>query len=119
MVDIGSVLTNVIEQSKTPIHIIALGNAASMSAIILMAGHKRMAYPFSNILLHDGSMFVGGSTSKVKDTMKYQDEKEDQIKDFILSHTKITEEKYKEKYQSEWWLTASQALEYGIIDEII
>jgi ATP-dependent Clp protease protease subunit len=119
VVDIGLVLANVIEKSETPIHIIVLGNAASMAAIILMAGHKRMAYPFSNILIHDGSMFVGGSTSKVKDTMKYQDEKEEQVKEFILKYTKISEDKYKEKYQSEWWMTSQQALEYGVIDEII
>jgi ATP-dependent Clp protease protease subunit len=119
VVDIGLVLANVIESSKTPIHVIALGNAASMAAIILMAGHKRMAYPFSNILHHDGSMFVVGSTSKVKDTMMYQDKKEEQIKQFVLSHTKITEEKYKENYAKEWWMTSEQALEYGVIDEII
>lgn len=119
VVDIGLVLANVIETSKTPVYIIVLGNAASMAAIILMAGHKRMAYQFSNVLIHDGSMFIGGNTSKVKDTMMYQDEKEEQVKQFILSHTKITEEKYKENYTKEWWLSARSALEYGIIDEII
>ena len=119
LTDIGSVLANVIEQSVTPVHIIGLGNAASMGAIILMAGHKRMAYPFSTILIHDGSMFVGGSTSKVKDTMLFQDEKEEQIKQFILSHTKITDAKYSENYTKEWYMTAKIALEYGVIDEII
>ena len=118
-VDIGLVFANVIKQSKTPIHTIALGNAASMGAILLMAGHKRSAYSFSNILIHSGSTFLGGTSNQVQDTLDYYKEKEKHIKDFILKNTKITEEKYKEMFRNEWWMTSETALENGIIDEII
>lgn len=118
-VDIGLVLCNVIEQSKTPIHIIALAYACSMGSLILMAGHKRFAYPFSNVLIHAGSMLIGGTTTQVKDHMKFHDEKESFIKSYILDKTNITEERYNQMYRNEWWITSPDALKLGVIDEII
>jgi ATP-dependent Clp protease protease subunit len=118
-VDIGMVLCEVVKKSKTPVNITVLGCAASMAALLIMAGHHRRAYEFSNILIHDGSMFLGGTTAKVKDHMKYQEEKETQIKEYVLETTKITSEKYDEMYDREWWMTANTALKYGLIDEII
>jgi ATP-dependent Clp protease protease subunit len=116
---VGLVIAEVIKKSVTPVHIVALSIAASMASVILVSGHKRFAYEFSNVLLHDGSTMIAGSTNKVKDHMKFYAEKSEQIKQFILSGTKITEEKYDEMSDREWWLTAKSALEYGIIDEVI
>ncbi|WP_165352568.1 ClpP family protease [Bacillus infantis] len=118
-VDIGMVFCEVVRKSKTPVHITVLGCAASMAALILMAGHVRKAYSFSNILIHDGSMFLGGTTGKVKDHMKFQEEKEVQIKKYVLETTKISSEKYDEMYDREWWMTAETAKEFGLIDELI
>lgn len=117
--DIGLVLCNVIQNSKTPVHIIAMGTAASMGSLILMSGKRRIAFKYTDILIHDGSMNVGGTTSQVKDLMRFQEEKEKQIKEFVLKNTKITSEKYDEMFRKEWWMTAQTALELGIIDEII
>jgi ATP-dependent Clp protease protease subunit len=116
---LGLVIAETIKKSKTPVHIRVLSLACSMGSIILMSGHKRMAYAFSNVLIHDGSTMVAGSTNKVKDHMKFYEEKNDQVKNFVLEHTTITGEKYDEMSDREWWLTSRMALEYGIIDEII
>ncbi|MFD0587807.1 ClpP family protease [Paenibacillus sp. GCM10027627] len=121
-VDVGLAICSVIEKSETPIKITVIGNAASMGALILVAGAKhkrRCAYEFSNVLFHDGSTVLFGSTNKVKDHVKYQEEKDEQIKQFIIRNTKITDEKYELMKDREWWLTASQALEWGVIDHII
>lgn len=116
---LGMVICDVIKQSVTPITVKILGMAASMGSLIAMASKRTVAYPHSNVLIHDGSTFLVGSSNKVKDHMKFQELKDKQIKDFIISNTKITEEKYDEMSDREWWLTAEQALEYGIIDEIL
>lgn len=115
----GLVAAEVIKKSVTPVHIIALSMAASMGSVLLVSGHKRSAYAFSNILIHDGSTGISGSSNKVKDHMKYFDKKSEQIKEFILNNSKITAEKYEEMDDREWWITAQEALELGIIDEII
>jgi ATP-dependent Clp protease protease subunit len=116
---LGLVLCEVIKKSVTPVEVTILGMAASMGSIIAMAAHKTKAYEYSNILIHDGSTFLVGSSNKVKDHMKFQELKDKQIKDFIIANTKITEEKYDEMADREWWLTAEQALKLGIVDEIL
>ena len=116
---LGLVLCEVIKKSITPIHIRILGMAASMGSLIAIAGHHTSAYEYSNVLIHDGSTFLVGSSNKVKDHMKFQELKDKQIKDFIISNTKITEEKYDEMADREWWLTAQMALDLGIVQEIL
>jgi len=116
---LGMVLAEVIQKSITPVTIRILGMAASMGSILAIAGHKTVAYEHSNILIHDGSTVLFGSSNKVKDHMKYQELKDKQIKDFIIKNTKITEEKYDEMADREWWLTAGQAKELGIVQEIL
>lgn len=119
---LGLVLCDVIENSKTPIKITTLGTAASMAALTLVSAAKhgmRYAYKSSNILLHDGSIGMVGTSNKVKDHMRYQEKKDKQIKDLVLRNTKITEEKYDEMQDREWWLTAEEALGLGVIDFII
>lgn len=118
----GLAICSVIEKSETPIKITVIGNAASMGALLLVAGAKhgrRQAYEFSNVLFHDGSTVLFGSSNKVKDHVKFQEEKDKQIKDFIIRNTKITEKKYKEMSDREWWMTSTEALRWGVIDNII
>lgn len=119
VVDIGLVLCEVIRKSRVPVNCTILALAASMGSLITMACNKRKAYKFSNILIHDGSTMLHGTSNKVKDHFKFQQKKDEQIKNFILENTKITSEKYDEMIDREWWLTAEDALHYGIIDEII
>lgn len=116
---LGLVLCEVIKKSKTPVHVTILGMAASMGSLIAMAAHHTSAYEYSNVLIHDGSTFLVGSSNKVKDHMKFQELKDKQIKDFVIANTKITEEKYDEMADREWWLTADTAKELGIVQEIL
>ncbi|TVY09958.1 ClpP family protease [Paenibacillus cremeus] len=119
---LGMALCAVIEKSVTPIAITVIGNAASMGALLLVSGSRhgrRRAYEFSNVLFHDGSTVLYGSSNKVKDHVKFQEEKDQQIRDFIIRNTKITDAKYEDMKDREWWLTAKSALEWGVIDEII
>lgn len=118
-IEIGLVLCNVIKSSKTPVYGIALGKCYSMGGLILIACHKRFAYPFSAILIHDGSVVVQASTKKAKQAMDFYSGMERKTKEFILQNTKITEEKYNEMYGEEWYMLADEALKWGVIDEII
>lgn len=57
--------------------------------------------------------------SKAKDQMKFQENMEQRIKDYILSRSKLTSEKYDEKLRVEWYLYADEAKQYGFTDFII
>jgi ATP-dependent Clp protease protease subunit len=116
---LGMVVCDVIKKSVTPVHIKILGLAASMGSLIAIAAHKTIAYEHSNVLIHDGSTFLVGSSNKVKDHMKFQELKDKQVKNFIINNTKIDEKLYDEMSDREWWLTAQMAKDLGIVDEII
>lgn len=123
-IDDGLVLLNVIDNYKKPLNIIVMGYACSMGSIILCAGSKnsnvkRFCHKFSYGLIHAGSVFLGGNTSTVKDTVKFNERVEGTIKDYILENTKITEDEYRESERKEWYLTANDMLEKGMVDEIL
>ena len=118
-VDSGFELIDVIEASTTPVYTINLGYQYSMGFLIGLAGHKRFATKNAKYLIHDGSNFVYGTGSKVQDQMEFNKRVETRVKDYILSHTKITEEDYISKVRVEWYLFADEAKEKGITDYII
>ena len=123
-IDDGLVLLNVIDNYKKPLNIIVMGYACSMGSIILCAGSKnpnvkRYCHKFSYGLIHAGSVFLGGNTSTVKDTVKFNERVEKTIKNYILENTKITEDEYRESERKEWYLTANDMLEKGMVDEIL
>lgn len=115
----GFLLIDVIKKSLTPIHVTAMGLAASMGALILLSGHVRKAYANTTILIHDGSLSVSSTSKKAKQTMKYYDKLEERVNALILSSTKIDKELLDSKSDDEWYMFADEALELGIIDQII
>lgn len=115
----GLNVLDVIQNSETPVVTTAFGCACSMGAYILIGSQKRRAYKNTVILLHDGSLAVQGSSRKAKNTMTFYDKLDERVKELVLKHTNITEEMYDSKYDEEWYMFADEALELGIIDEII
>lgn len=120
----GLVLCNVIDNLKCPTEIISLGCAFSMGLLILMAGKNnpnvtRKAYKFSFGLLHEGSVEVGGSVNAVRQVQKFQQKLNEDMKQYIIDHTNLTEEEYEKIRYDEHYMTAQEMLEMGVIDEII
>lgn len=120
----GFALVDAIEKAKTPTTIHIIGRAASMGTLIAIAGKnnpnvKTVCHPFSVGLIHSGSQYMEGSAHAVKDTFDFSQHYEEKIKEYILSHTKITEEYYDKIERKELWLDAGEMLRLGIVDEII
>lgn len=116
----GFGLISTIINSKTPVYTINLALAASMALLVFMAGHKRYTMPHAEFLMHDGSTLSFGSSSKVKDQIEFESiQLEGMTKDFVVSHTKIDDELYKEKHRMEWWFLAKEAKKVGVADYIV
>lgn len=120
----GFTLVDEIDRCKCPLEIEIMGVGASMGGLIPMAGYgkpnvKRVCSKFTVGLLHDGNSTVGGTSSKVRDTVKFAERYEKRIKDFMISHSKIDENIYNEIERQEFWMDSSDMLKYGIVDEII
>lgn len=110
---------NVIALSKTPVITIGMGRAYSSGGLLLMAGHKRLIFDSTSVLIHDGSSGAIGDTGKVLDNLEFTKESEERVMQFILSHTKITRELMKENYRRDWFMFSDEAIKYGIADKII
>lgn len=118
-VDPGFSLIDAITMSKTPVYTINTGYEYSMGFLIGLAGHKRFTFPNAKFLLHDGSSFVYGSSGKVQDQAEFNKRAEAKIKDYVVSHTKITPKQYNAKQRIEWYMFADDAKELGVVDYII
>lgn len=118
-VDSGFELIDIIESSTTPVYTINLGYQYSMGFLIGLAGHKRFATRNAKFLMHDGSNFVWNSGAKAQDQMDFNKRIEQRIRDYVISHSKVTPEEYDSKLRVEWYLFADEAKEKGFTDYII
>ncbi|WEG18513.1 ATP-dependent Clp protease proteolytic subunit [Alkalihalophilus pseudofirmus] len=117
----GLALIDAIQTSRIPVETIGVGVCASMGALLLLSGTKgyRKCYENTTILLHDGNLSLSHSGKKARQVMDYYDGLEDRLKDITVDKTVITSELYDKKNDEEWYLFGSEALELGIVDEII
>lgn len=115
----GFTLINAIQQSKTPVIGVLICRAYSMMSYILMSCHKRYSFKDATVLIHDGGLGVSNSSGKAKDAIRFYEEMDDHIADFVIKNTKIDRELYNQKIDREWYMFTSEAKELGIIDGVI
>ena len=120
----GFFLAHYIAQYSKPLNIIVPGYAASMAAVILAGGGKndkvtRYCYPSTYGLIHDGYIAISPSESKTAgDIMAFNDEKDKEIRQFIIDNTNITAEEYDAQARHQWFLNAKQMREKNMVDKI-
>lgn len=114
-------LYNVIRSCRTAVHTIALGLAASCAGVLLVAGHKRFSYANSTILIHSVSAMLSGKSEELKDDLEETLRLNENINSIFVARTRISIQQLheKDKYKKDWWISAKEALNLGIIDEII
>lgn len=112
-------LAAVIRMSKTPVWTINIAEAYSGGSILLIAGYKRYAMPFSKALVHTGSGGMSGTHEQVMAQSKNYENEIKVMGEFIIEHTKIDKKLYNKKKWEEWYLSDKEQLKYGLVDEII
>lgn len=108
-----------IEISKTPVYTINYCTAYSAAGDLLAAGHKRFALPGTTVMIHSGSCMYGGTVEQAESMKKYFDGLGKKVTDYFLAHTKVNPKTFKKKAPVDWYFDENEALESGIIDEII
>ena len=114
-------LIGVMERSETPVHTYVTGCAMSCGFIILIHGHRRFGYRHSTPMYHQVSTGFVGKIGDMElehvETRRLQDK----IEQMTLEHTKIKKARLREVYKTktDWYMTAEEALELGVIDEIV
>ena len=120
-VDCGLALYDAIKRCKAPVYTICQGLAASMGAVLLGAGKKgcRAANIHARIMIHQPS---GGFIGKSSDIENYASEisrMRKSLNELIAKDTGQTFKKVSIDTEKDYFMTAQEAKEYGIIDKII
>jgi ATP-dependent Clp protease protease subunit len=107
---------------KPEIETTCVGQAASAAAVLLAAGSpgKRAALPHSRILIHQPSTEGGrGQTSDLEIQANEIIRQREELEEILARHSGHTAEQVRADIERDRFLTAEQAREYGLIDEII
>lgn len=112
-------IIDAIKASKTPVYSVNIGCAHSGACFISMACHKRFAMKNSTYLIHHGEGQFSGTFEQVVCQLNEYQRQIECLEGFIHENTKIPNDVFEERINTEWFVTAQEALEYGICDKII
>jgi len=117
----GMAVYDTMQYVKCDVSTVCIGLAASMGATLLAAGKKgkRFALPNSEILLHQVAGGVTGEAVEIEITAKQIIKIKEKLNKILAKHTKQPLEKIERDTDRDFYLSAEEAKEYGIIDEVI
>lgn len=121
LVTAGLAIYDTIQYIKCPVSTVCIGMAGSMAATLLAAGTKgkRYALPNSEVLLHQVMGGVTGEAIEIEITAKQIVKIKEKINRILAKHTGQPLEKIEKDTDRDFYLSAEEAKEYGIIDEVI
>lgn len=114
-------LLSVIERSQTPVHTIVTGCAMSCGFMMLICGHKRFGHRLSTPLYHQVSSGAFGTLKEMEEKIEETKRLQAQLEEIVKDKTNISKKKLKEIFDNkkDWFMTSEEALELGVIDEIL
>lgn len=112
-------LLSIMEANATPIHTIVTGCAMSCGFLIAISGHKRFGY--ETHLYHQVSGGVVGKVLDMEEDIEETKRLQTMVEEVTIEKTNISKKKLNEIYKGkkDWYISSSEALELGAIDEII
>jgi len=117
----GLSMVNVMDYINSDIRTICTGMAASMGSVLLGAGTKgkRGSMEDSEIMLHQSSGGAMGNIQDAEITMRWWKRKNERLFELLGDYCGKTKEQVMSDATRDFWMGAEEALEYGIIDEIV
>ena len=105
----------------SPVATICTGMAASMAAVLLVAGQegKRSALPHSRVMIHQPLGGAQGQASDIEITAREIQKMKKELYTIISEHSHTPYEKVWADSDRDYWMTAQEAREYGMIDQVL
>ena len=118
----GMAIYDTMQYVKCPVSTVCVGSAASAAAILLAAGTKgkRFSLPNAQILIHQVMVSgIGGQAVEIEIAAKEIIRLKERVSRVLAKHTGQPLAKIEKDTDRDYYLTAEEAKEYGIIDEVI
>ncbi len=100
---------------------ICTGMAASMAAVLLVAGEKgrRSALPHSRVMIHQPSGGMQGQSSDMEIAVREVQKLRQELYHIISEHSGQSFKKVEKDSDRDYWMTAQEALDYGMVDSVL
>lgn len=117
----GLAIYDTMQYIRPDVHTICMGQAASMAAVLLAAGKKgkRSALPHTRVMIHQPAGGSEGQASDIEIYAKEINRLKEKLVQILAEHTGQTPEKVKQDSDRNYFMSAEEAKEYGLIDEVI
>ncbi|MBA7507218.1 ATP-dependent Clp protease proteolytic subunit [subsurface metagenome] len=121
IISAGLAIYDTMQLLRCPVSTICVGLAASMGTLLLCAGTKgkRYSLPNSTIHLHQAVGGAQGQAADVEIAAREIMRMQERIRNILAKHTGQTVEKIAHDTDRDFYLDSQQAVEYGIVDEIL
>lgn len=119
-VDIGFQLAKAIEDSNIPVLCAVDGEAASMAFFILQSCHMRVATPRSKLMIHGVTIMAPVTQQNLPGLAQLIEVYNEMLIQHILPRLKLPEAEIRKKIaEGDWWMSATQGVEFGALDGLI
>ncbi len=121
LVTAGLAIYDTMQYVKSPVSTICIGTAASMGAVLLAAGEKgkRFILPNSEVMLHQVMGGAEGQAIDIKIRAEHILRIKERLNKILAKHTGQTIARIEKDTDRDFYMTAEEAKEYGIVDKII
>lgn len=118
--DVTWAIISTIEASVTPVYAVNMGQCYSGACFIYLACHKRYAMKHSKFLIHKGQCSdLSGTYDQIMNELEEYRRDIQDIYDYILQRTLITEDCLNEKSGKDWYLSADTAYKYEVCHKLV
>lgn len=120
-VSAGLAIYDTMQLIRSDVSTISVGMSASMATVLLCAGAKNKRYSLPNSTIHMHQVISGarGQASDIEIAAREIMRLQDKIRQILAKHTNQPLEKIIHDTDRDFWLSAEQAVEYGVVDEIL
>ena len=120
-VSAGLAIYDTMQYIKPDVSTICMGMAASMASVLLAAGTpgKRYALPYSRVMIHQPMGGAQGQASDIEITAREIQKLKKELYTIIADHSHTDFDKVWADSDRDYWMTAQEAKEYGMIDEVL
>lgn len=114
----GMAIYDTMKSISSPVSTVCTGYAASMGAILLSAGERgrRFVLPHARVMIHQASGGAGGTASDIEIQVDELIKTKKQGAEILAANCGQTIEKIMQDFNRDYWMSADESVEYGIVD---